>query len=518
MAIFRTSDLTINSKLRTTSYNKKAIELPSLSFDLLIFLVENHSRINSIEDIIKSVWKNNVSDETVTQRIALIRKELKKSGVQNKVIESVRGQGYRWLPSVTKVSDSSTKNTNKTKILSLIIIAILISVLGIRYFDVSNNSKQTAQTTLNEQSKEFIKQGQFYLTKFDAASNDIAIELFDKALQAEPRSIEALIGQSIAYSHEMTKYNGAESLGAKAIQLASLASELAPNNSKSWSSLGYAYDAIGDINSAIAYYQKSLALNSNDTSVQASLAYLLMIKGHLFDSLELNIKSIDGKHHYRFLQVAQALEFLGFVNAAEEWYIKSLNFLPDNVLSISTYAKFLYSQRRIDEALSTINESISKGYLSADIYVIKSLIHLEKQQIKQSVTAIQKAVSINNKLQYLTWQLLVNAKGIDLSIESLSELNNSINENHNNVSWPELFISFAIIKSLAGERQSALEMIHKAIELGYRNKAFLLRVGTLLNLSKESKFNDCLNRIEVLVEQERNRIAQQAWLPKELLN
>ncbi|MRX27263.1 winged helix-turn-helix domain-containing protein [Kangiella sp. HZ709] len=514
MTILKTSDLIIDTKQRTVSYGKQALELPSLSFDLLLFLVKNSSRINSIDNIINSVWKNNVSDETVTQRVALIRKELKQAGIESKLIESVRGQGYRWLPSVKQTELTLEKPSSSIKILALFFIPI--TSIALAYFSLKPK-ELVKVATINEQSREYIKQGQFYLGKFDADSNDIAIDLFDKALQEEPRAIEALIGQSVAYSHELTKYNGPESLGVKAIQLASLASQLAPRNAASWSSLGYAYDAAGDINSAIAYYQKSLSLDANNTGIQASLAYLLMIKGHLFESLKLNMKAIDGKHHYRFLQVAQTLELLGFHQASDSWYQKSLQYAPDNVVSISTYAKYLFSHQRTDEALSIINESINKNYHSADIYVIKSLIHFEKQQNQQAVIAIQKAVSINDKFQNLTWQALISSSIKNQSISNLSFLSASIDKHQNSVSWPETFILFSIVKSLMGEMELAMITINRAIELGYRNKAFLSKVGTLLNWHADSQFKEHLDRIETLVEQEKNNIVQQAWLPKDLI-
>ena len=79
---------------------KQPLELPKLSFELLLYLMAHAEKICSVEQISAAVWKNTVvTDDTITQRITLLRKALDDDPKQPKYIESVRGRGYRLLAS-----------------------------------------------------------------------------------------------------------------------------------------------------------------------------------------------------------------------------------------------------------------------------------------------------------------------------------------------------------------------------------------------------------------------------------
>jgi DNA-binding winged helix-turn-helix (wHTH) protein len=72
------------------------INLPRLSFDLLVALVRCAPNLVTYDELMKLVWSGLVvSQETITQRVLLVRDALGDDAGSPRYIEGVRGKGYR---------------------------------------------------------------------------------------------------------------------------------------------------------------------------------------------------------------------------------------------------------------------------------------------------------------------------------------------------------------------------------------------------------------------------------------
>ena len=101
--IWRADDLQVNVDLQRVTQGNSAVELPKLSFDLLLTLLQAAPRFVSNEELMQRVWKGLVvSPETVTQRVKLLRDGLGDDPRQPRYIEGLRGRGYRLIPVVTR--------------------------------------------------------------------------------------------------------------------------------------------------------------------------------------------------------------------------------------------------------------------------------------------------------------------------------------------------------------------------------------------------------------------------------
>ena len=77
------------------------LQLPKLSFQLLKVLVSNAPNVLNQEEITSEVWPDMVvGDETLKQRVRLLRKALGDKAQSPRYIGVVRGRGYRLLPEV----------------------------------------------------------------------------------------------------------------------------------------------------------------------------------------------------------------------------------------------------------------------------------------------------------------------------------------------------------------------------------------------------------------------------------
>ena len=104
--LYRIDDLTVDFARRKV-YDDDQIEiaLSALSFDTLRVLIEASPAVLTNDELINRAWRGSVvSDETVTQRIRLLRKALQDDRRQPRYIETIRNVGYRLIPPVAPVA------------------------------------------------------------------------------------------------------------------------------------------------------------------------------------------------------------------------------------------------------------------------------------------------------------------------------------------------------------------------------------------------------------------------------
>ena len=77
--------------------NNKNINIGPTEFNLLHFFMRNNNRVYSRNQILDKIWGNKsvIDDRTVDVHIKRLRESLKQSGY-NKLIQTVRGTGYRF--------------------------------------------------------------------------------------------------------------------------------------------------------------------------------------------------------------------------------------------------------------------------------------------------------------------------------------------------------------------------------------------------------------------------------------
>ncbi|WP_317930140.1 winged helix-turn-helix domain-containing tetratricopeptide repeat protein [Halioxenophilus sp. WMMB6] len=81
--------------------NGEVVSIEPQVFRLLVYLVEHRERMVSKDEIIEAVWSGRVvSDSALTSRIKAARKAIGDSGEQQRLIRTVRGQGFRFIAEV----------------------------------------------------------------------------------------------------------------------------------------------------------------------------------------------------------------------------------------------------------------------------------------------------------------------------------------------------------------------------------------------------------------------------------
>ncbi|WP_413380991.1 response regulator transcription factor [Alkalihalobacillus sp. 1P02AB] len=94
------NDLMLNSDSFEVHYQDKELLLTKKEFGLLQLFLSNPNKVYSRENLIYSVWNNelNIEDRTVDSHVRNLRDKLRKANVPvEKHLKTVWGVGYKWL-------------------------------------------------------------------------------------------------------------------------------------------------------------------------------------------------------------------------------------------------------------------------------------------------------------------------------------------------------------------------------------------------------------------------------------
>jgi TolB-like protein/cytochrome c-type biogenesis protein CcmH/NrfG len=92
------ADQTLDTDRRELCRGPDRVALEPQVFDLLVYLLENHDRVVSKDDLIAAIWDGRiVSESTVTSRINAARKAIGDSGRDQKLIRTISRKGFRFI-------------------------------------------------------------------------------------------------------------------------------------------------------------------------------------------------------------------------------------------------------------------------------------------------------------------------------------------------------------------------------------------------------------------------------------
>lgn len=131
-------DLAVDLDARRVTRSGEELQLGRLSFDLLEALIQAAPAALSSDDIVQRVWSGDiVSDETVKQRVSLLRRALGQEPGREYVV-TLRGFGYRLGMSpegvdiaepVATASKPSPGRLARTLILILAILSLIMLIV-----------------------------------------------------------------------------------------------------------------------------------------------------------------------------------------------------------------------------------------------------------------------------------------------------------------------------------------------------------------------------------------------------
>jgi TolB-like protein/Flp pilus assembly protein TadD len=192
----------------------------------------------------------------------------------------------------------------------------------------------TKRQTLNAQAYDLYLRGQEQLYRLTKRSVEYAIQLFEKAIELDPRYAAAYAGCSSAYGQMYQLISREERFRELAQELSFKALMYDNNLPEAYRAMGLSYFLWGKLNEATASCTKAVEIDPDDFIAHWTLGRIYFTEGKLDQALELFRRVIEIKPSFYagHLDMAQTSVGLGLVEQAETAYRTLLDILPNYLL------------------------------------------------------------------------------------------------------------------------------------------------------------------------------------------
>ena len=505
---YRLDDLRIDVARQSVIRDSgQVLEVSGLSFRLLHYLLAQGSRVVSFDELITQIWAPaHVNEETVTQRVRLLRQALGDDGRQARYLRSVRGQGYQLCSEPIPEDAAAALAPASRHRLAFAVAALLMVSASIFWWKWPVLDTGT--------SSPLLLRAEYYAGIGQHDNNERAIALYRQRLQEAPDDVQALLGVARAQAARLCLYNGSRENADQAQALAEAVIARQPRLATAHAVLAYAHDCRGEVEAAISGYERAVQLDPSADASRASAAYLYARQGRLSEALATNL-AVRRPGGVRFweLQVASNLDLLGYTTAAEARYRRSFQLYPDNVFSNIAWPTFLYEQGRADEAQAALDEALARRTEHAALYLLATELALQRGDLTVARAEVQQARALKPHASLpktIAW-----ATGAELKPPAAMLLEHSAALRAGLAQGSDPFdgLDAALLAELAGDRQAALAALRVATAAGYRNAGYLRVSPLFAGLRDDPGFASVLAMMETAVAADRAHVNTTGQLP-----
>ena len=512
-------DLNLDVQRGELTRQEEVITLPKLSYDLLVALAKSAPALLSQEQLMAIVWPDRViGDETLKQRVKLLRKSLGDDASAPTYIEAVRGRGYRLIPAVkcecvvrsppSVMLDLSANDRFPSiagsqfgtmwRRMSLLGLAAFIGILVSLTLSTSlpNNVTEENPTlnsvSTNEVSSEGVAKtnaerlylrGRDYYHRYRKQDNDIAIDFFLKAINENDTFAPAYAALSQAYSQKYFQFSGQESDKQLAIDNAYQALSYDNQSADGYKALGTAYYVAGWLSKSIKTLHRGLAIEADEIEILINLAFIYSEQGELEKALHWHKVILEQapEHALAMMHTGLTLQRAKQFDAAKLWYEKALTLQPDYLLTSYHLAQLAIEKQDYIEASNLISEVSQTNtnqqalllQTQADIEYFQGKLTSAQQRYQQAATLkVNEAYSRANVLARLLAGTIAKEQenNIDKPLVTLDEQTISLlkTKQQQGNEQAELSLLLAEIYSAKGQFTLAMRYLTQALEQGYQ--------------------------------------------------
>ncbi len=261
----------------------------------------------------------------------------------------------------------------------------------------------TKRSTLNSEAFDYYLRARGYLYRLSKGNINIAIQLFQKAIELDPRYAAAYAGLGEAYAYLYQNWDRRESWLEKAVESSLKAQLYDPTLSEAFAALAVAYFNKNMFDDALTAGKKAIELDPNN-----HVAYWIL--GRIYRQLDRDIEAIglfkkahelNPDFYTAHNDMRMVYERLGQKEKVDEVITASVRYFPEYLLRYPEdararmfYATNLFTLGRIEEAKSEAAKAIelSPGdtvmfYNAACFYAMLGEKKLALETLKEAITS-----------------------------------------------------------------------------------------------------------------------------------
>ncbi|MBI3773089.1 MAG: tetratricopeptide repeat protein [Gammaproteobacteria bacterium] len=173
-----------------------------------------------------------------------------------------------------------------------------------------------------------------------------------------------------------------------------------PGNAEIWLNYGAVNGMLGDLVAAENAFRQAITINPSLTQAQFNLGQLLIRQGRLHEAepcwrTYTRLKPEDGEGPY---QLANILKRIGKPDESLSFYRSALQLQPKNADLIVNYGEALRLCGQPDAAATQYQAALALAPNSAQIYLFLNELHIDRYELVQAETALNKALTLDPSL------------------------------------------------------------------------------------------------------------------------
>lgn len=260
----------------------------------------------------------------------------------------------------------------------------------------------TKRQTVNVQAYDFYLRGQDYLYRLTKRSVEYAIQLFEKAIELDPRYAAAYAACSSAYGQMYQYFSRREQFRDKAQELSFKALMYDSNLPEAYAAMGLSYFIWGKFDEATASGRKAIELDPDNFIAYWTLGRIQFSTGNFAEALELFQRAIDIKpgFYVAHTDLKQAYTGLGRPAEAEVVSRRIIEMLPNYLLQNpdDSRARMFYAITLLE--VGRREEAITEGAAALELSPGDSLmlyngacLYSQLGETKRAVATLRDAIA-----------------------------------------------------------------------------------------------------------------------------
>ncbi len=482
----RIADFVLDRESGALTRRGRTEALPELSLRVLEVLIRHAPDTVSTQTLTQEAWgRKVVSEDTLAQRIKLLRKAFGETGQDARVILTVRGEGYRLGVPVEAAGKTPVLGRRTAWIGGGIAGAVLLGALGWGVAATVNGPRAEAglEQGPSVQADPVMRRVGALMMLHQADETERAIALLRQARLDQPERIDYAIALSVALSTQVTKFGFDPVLAQEAETLAREATESASGGAEAWHALGYSLDSQSRVSEALAAYQQAYLRDPTHVNAMSSAAYLLSVRGQLYEALVLDVRALEagGGSLYAELQIGRSLSLLGERALASQWLERALQLNADHPVVTLGVIEIELS-RGDDEAAAARLAAFPEADVTHDLRRVRGDVAFRQGDRDAAIGHFNAAGPA------AIWERAIQDTLAGGPAPSLGLDPDGI--------WPGSRVHAARLAAAGGAIDSAFDHLDEAVDLGWRDAEGLTHRPVLAPLRSDPRWLALMDRIQ----------------------
>ncbi len=260
----------------------------------------------------------------------------------------------------------------------------------------------TKRQTVNVQAYDFYLRGQDYLYRLTKRSVEYAIQLFEKAIELDPRYAAAYAACSSAYGQMYQYFSRQEKYRDKAQEFSFKALMYDSNLPEAYAAMGLSYFIWGKFDEATASGRKAIELDPDNFIAYWTLGRIQFSTGNFAEAAELFQRAIDIKpaFYVAHTDLKQAYSGLGRTADAEATSRRVVEMLPNYLLQNPDdsrarmfYAITLLEVGRREDAISEGEAALALSPGDSLMLYNGACLYTQLGETKKAIATLREAIA-----------------------------------------------------------------------------------------------------------------------------